>query len=161
MSEDVRGLEHQLRAFVEWLTGEGYILAEESPVGTGHGMETSRDLVAAFLARGIRTEVTVLGPDDPGREPLGFRMTERNGVDVYKLDDDFRCGTGRNTIGPSELQAGMEVAIPAMTGGYNVMTIGVGADGKPVAMGGGWSGVLRLADDGRAWWVCIAMVKGR
>ena len=108
----------------------------------------------------VRTDITVLGPDDPKQKPIGFSMTERDGVEVYKLDDDFRCGVARNTIGPDDLKVGMEVVIPSVMGGYHGMVI-VEHEGKLQARGGGWAGVLQVAEDDRKTWVCVAMVNLR
>lgn len=107
-----------------------------------------------------RSEPTVLGPDDPTAKRLGWTMQELQGVTVYKLDDDFRCGTGQNTIKKDEIQVGMEIAIPAMRG-YFVGKVAQNEYGEFYANVLHWRAVLEVAQDERDCWVSIALINMR
>jgi hypothetical protein len=106
-----------------------------------------------------RTEVTVLGPDDPKQKTIGFACYDRQGTTVYRLDDDFRCGVAKNPITRREdLHEGDEIVVAALTGGYHGMKIKEDEYGELQAEGEGLAALLKFGEDDRECWVCLALV---
>lgn len=100
-----------------------------------------------------RTDVEVLGPDDPKQEPLGWKMYERLGTTICKRD---AIGT---PLKENELAVGDEVLVPGLFGGYHVMTVeGRGDPGRMGAQNEALMAILALDHDE---WVCVALINLR
>lgn len=100
----------------------------------------------------LRTEVTVLGPDDPKQKTLGFVVREYDGVELHPLTEAGGVDTTK-TFKEGELQVGMKVALASLFGGYNVVEIRQDEKGEFYGINGGFYAFLKLATDERACWV--------
>lgn len=66
-----------------------------------------------------RPELTVLPADPPQESKLGFMVREYNGTEVFLRG---KIGTPLKNL--ADLLPGVEVLVPSLFGGYNVMTVG-------------------------------------
>lgn len=103
-----------------------------------------------------RTEVTVLGPDDPNQKSIGFMVREYEGVELHPLTEDGKGVDKQKTFKEGELREGMTVACASLFGGYNVIEIKKDQYGEFYGVSGDFHAVLKFATDDRACWVSIA-----
>jgi hypothetical protein len=114
-----------------------------------------------------RTEVTVLGPDDPDREPLGFVVREYNGSPVYKSLDPGPDGKPVPLRLKEDLRPGDVALSPSMFSGghpgngYFEFTVAEMEDGRLYGKAGGSAVFLRFAEDDRACWCAVGFSVGR
>jgi hypothetical protein len=66
----------------------------------------------------IRSEITVLPADPPGRAPVGFTVFEVNGGEVYKPNRQGQPLTRREDIQPGD-----ELIVPTLVGTYKMTAI--------------------------------------
>ena len=102
-----------------------------------------------------RTELTVL-PADPEQKPIGFVCHEYMGARVYKMLDGVPVEEPLKNR--DDIRVGTELAVPALMGGYHVMTVEKDEYGQFTAKGGHLSAILRFGEDDRQCWVCVGLV---
>lgn len=109
-----------------------------------------------------RTEVTVIGPDDPNMKPLGFRVTERDGVTLFKFDAEGGIDK-RPLTNQDDVQPGVQLAVASLFGGFIPMTVEQDkeTEGRLVARGGNLLAILEFAEDDRKCWTCVGMINMR
>jgi hypothetical protein len=102
----------------------------------------------------VRTEVTVLGPDDPNTKTVGWSCYERLGATIIKR------GYPGEKLREHDIAPGDEVLVPALSGGYHVMVVDRAADGKLFAQSVVSELLAALAFDIDAW-VCVGLINTR
>lgn len=118
-----------------------------------------------------RTEIVVLGPDDPNQRKIGLVVCEREGGEVFLFEEgrEYKPGpNGRLDLEPilsqDVLKPGVKVLVPFITGGYHRMTVvkdsyGVlyaenyDDEGKPVLS----ANLVFDADDRHCWTSSLTM----
>lgn len=109
----------------------------------------------------VQDDITVLPADDPNRPRLGFIVKEYMGSEVYKRRPDGSVDTEITLKNLDDLKVGDELAIPWLTGGYALMEVHRGEDGKLFAQGQPHIAVLEFDVDDRHCWTCGGIVNTR
>lgn len=109
-----------------------------------------------------RTEIEVLGPDDPKRKTIGFLCYEVRGAEIYYFDREVH-GDGivrekLRTIPKDGMVEGLEILVPALVGGFLVMKVVIDQYGQPQAHNEHTGAILEFAKDDRQCWVSLGAI---
>jgi hypothetical protein len=107
-----------------------------------------------------RTELTVIPADDPKMRTIGWTVTERNGVTLFKFDAAGGIDI-RPLLSLADLVEGDEIAVAALTGGYHKMTVKKDEEGKLMGCNDSLLAILRFAEDDRKCWTCVGLINTR
>lgn len=108
-----------------------------------------------------RTELTVIPADDPQQRTLGWKVTERDGVTLFKFDAEGGIDK-RPLTNQDDVQPGVRLAVASLFGGFIPMTVEQDKETEGlVARGGNLLAILRFAEDDRACWTCVGMINMR
>lgn len=110
-----------------------------------------------------RTQIEVLGPDDPNRPKLGFMCYEQEGAEVYLFDravhGDGLVRERLQTITARDgLTEGLEILVPSLFGGYHVMKVVIDEYGQPQAHNDTTGAILKFTEDDRKCWVSLGTI---
>ncbi len=98
----------------------------------------------------VKTELTVVGADDPGQKVLGFTVKEYNGGAVSRVDD-----TGKSIENPVKSREGLRVGnlliAPTLVGDVRAV-VALDDVGDLCWVSGGFVGDLEY-DDERGYWI--------
>jgi len=100
--------------------------------------------------------VTVLPADDPNAPKIGWTVHEYLGSRIFKQD-----ALGTPLTNADDIKEGDEIAVPALTRGYYVMTVKKGAAGELYADGDRLMAVLSFNEDDRHAWTCSGVINKR
>lgn len=111
----------------------------------------------------VRTEIEVLGPDDPNKPTIGWMCYEQEGAEVYLFDrtvhgdgivrDKLQTITARDG-----LTEGLEILVPSLFGGYHVMRVVIDQFGQPQAHNDTTGAILKFTEDDRKCWVSLGSI---
>lgn len=100
----------------------------------------------------IRTDIEILPADEPGREPIGWKVYIRDGGEVYLEIDPETPLTSLKSI-----EAGDKVLVPTMFG-ISLMTVTEVNGNEAFAETEGSIAPLKFANDDRDCWTCSSLI---
>jgi hypothetical protein len=114
------------------------------------------------IPRTVRTEIEVLGPDDPKRRTPGWMCYEVRGAEIYFFDREVH-GDGivrdkLRTIPKDGMTEGLEILVPALVGGFYVNE-GRHRPVRPASAHNEHTGaILEFSKDDRQCWVSLGAI---
>jgi len=119
-------------------------------------MKTEEPEVVLDAGEPAKTEVAVLGADEPKRT-LGWTVREYLGSEIYKRASDGSVNLTPLTA-QEDIQEGIEVLVPWLSGGYMPMTVAIDDDGGFFGRGGSCIAAFEFDTDDRHCWTCGGII---